>query len=465
MTIATKQYAENIDFSNLDSHIGDEVMNAIELTHAIFPHFPKLNIVGSYSGYKNLTKARRQMIVGVMCVIFENDGRYDILINDKTFSHQTVAAVFSRINEQAPLFNPQGCRSISGCAFHEIGHILDKLVAVSKDKIIRRIFRQFHNKQDSSVMANALSGYANTTTSEFIAEAWSEYMANPTPRELATKVALRVIELYQAKYNDFSENAYNNFKTQQLSKQAKSLSTKTNPEPKQETTNEAAELALKIMNDFTNGHPTLFNGKEYRDFIKEHMTLKELRDLARKFYIPLHTKDTKVLLANWITKQIVAFAAHRLNVIEAPDFFQHHELMQAQKAQNTTIETTQEPKNNTSLTIEAINACETREEIYDILITAKKKELIEFVKLFGIYVEAYKGLKALQKIARYCAAKILIIREHEQQQKQQKQEPPTCIYIDPVVYVDKHQQICIDFEATNRKAIATILQGKLVNPR
>ena len=117
------------------------------------------------------------------------------------------------------------------------------------------------------------------------------------------------------------------------------------------------------------------------------------------------------------------------------------------------------------LTVEAINACETREEIYNILITAKKKELIEFVKLFGIYVEAYKGLKTLQKIATYCAAKILIIREHEQRQKQQTQKAPTYISIAPVVYVDKHQQICIDFEATNRIAIKTILQGKLVNPK
>ena len=87
------------------------------------------------------------------------------------------------------------------------------------------------------------------------------------------------------------------------------------------------------------------------------------------------------------------------------------------------------------------------------------------MKLFGIYVEAYKGLKTLQKIARYCAAKILIIREHEQRQKQQKQEPPTCISIATVVYVDKRRQICIDFRATNRKAIATILQGKIVNPK
>ncbi len=401
---------------------------------------------------------------------------------------------------------------------------------------------------------------------------------------------------------------------------------------------ETAELALKIINEFTNNLPTSFNGTEYYDFIKDNMTLKELRERCNQFHIPWQVKDKKTTLAFRCTDAICHYAVHSLKIVQEPWGFQdevicdvcsmynkrdasiehfkkmvnglteesiqtvykrlwikftprsnsaesitktelinnlvdeyakisdwahinaalydakttrqefldllnestnagltysfnpkkkytreraikihldsfdelrtspkckawrdetHYEptKVNEQETENTPApvednkpaetpkikpekpadiaeKKTEKPapssrksEKKTLLTVEAINACETREEIYDILITAKKKELIEFVKLFGIYVEAYKGLKALQKIARYCAAKILIIREHEQQQKQRKQEPPTCISIDPVVYVDKRQQICIDFEATNRKAIATILQGKLVNPR
>ena len=410
-----------------------------------------------------------------------------------------------------------------------------------------------------------------------------------------------------------------------------------NPESKQETTNETAELALKIINEFTNNMPASFNGTEYYAFINNHMTSKELGKLCDQFLIPWKAKDKKATLAFRLTDAICHYV-HSLKIVQAPWGFQnqvicdvcsmynkhdasiehfkemvnglteesiqtvykrlrirftpspnpaesttkaelinnlvdkyakisnwahinaalydakttrqefidllnestnagltyalnpikkytreraikihldsfdklrtspeckawrdetHYEptKVNEQETENTPApvednKPAETPKINPEksadieekktdkpasssrksekkslLTVEAINACETREEIYDILITAKKKELIEFVKLFGIYVEAYKGLKTLQKMAKYCAAKILIIREHEQRQKQQTQKAPTYISIAPVVYVDKHQQICIDFEATNRRTIKTILQGKLVNPK
>ena len=44
-------------------------------------------------------------------------------------------------------------------------------------------------------MSQELSEYANANLFEFIAEAWSEYRNNPSPRPLANEVGDRIVEI------------------------------------------------------------------------------------------------------------------------------------------------------------------------------------------------------------------------------------------------------------------------------
>ena len=97
------------------------------------------------------------------------------------------------------------------------------------------------------------------------------------------------------------------------------------------------------------------------------------------------------------------------------------------------------------LTLDTVNVCETPDELRDILMTAKKAEVIDFVKQFGIDLRLYKGLNTLDKIATFCATKILVIHEHKQRtplivQPEQKVTPKT--------HTDKRGQIVIDFDST-----------------
>ena len=259
--------------------------------------------------------------------------------------------------------------------------------------------------------------------------------------------------------------------------------------------------AMKEINKFTTGCPSLFKFIEYRDFIKKNKKLNELRELASKFHIQWSLRHNKTMLASAIADTVDKLATYYFEVVEPslnqeqpteiPAATQEPEIARASdtgdfvpsqlngvEIQRDTDTITQ-PENNppakptdylswknpgdkptkkSLLTLDAINACETREEIYDILMTAKKKGIVEFVKKYGISLVHLKGLNTTQKVATYCAAKILIIRNHYEREKQKIQTqiqegtygPVLQQYIYPVTYVNKKQQITIDFEATEK---------------
>ena len=50
-----------------------------------------------------------------------------------------------------------------------------------------------------------LSKYAMTNLKEFVAEAWSEYLNNPNPRELASHVGEMIKAEYEARYKKSGE--------------------------------------------------------------------------------------------------------------------------------------------------------------------------------------------------------------------------------------------------------------------
>ena len=91
-------------------------------------------------------------------------------------------------------FHPKGCGETASVVYHEIGHMLDSLCAMNESAEFKSYFRRF----DASAVRRELSEYATTSSKEFIAEAFSEYMCNPTPRPIARTIGEMIDRQYAA---------------------------------------------------------------------------------------------------------------------------------------------------------------------------------------------------------------------------------------------------------------------------
>ncbi len=89
-------------------------------------------------------------------------------------------------------YHPKGTASPKATFDHECGHQLDALLNIIED----REFRLFRNKLADEYIAENLSRYALDHDAELIAEAWSEYLNNPKPREIASFVGKLILKKY-----------------------------------------------------------------------------------------------------------------------------------------------------------------------------------------------------------------------------------------------------------------------------
>ena len=99
-------------------------------------------------------------------------------------------------------FHPEGCDTVRSVLDHEIGHQIDDLLDLWDSPEIAKLYRSMTNDE----MTQALSEYAwnNSNpieTREFVAEAWSEYMNNPSPRPVAKQVG----EIIEEEYRKFKQ--------------------------------------------------------------------------------------------------------------------------------------------------------------------------------------------------------------------------------------------------------------------
>lgn len=94
-------------------------------------------------------------------------------------------------------FHPVGTENIRSVLDHEVGHMLDNLLDISKDKEVIKIFKSMTLDE----IENNLSRYSYDNTNketirEFIAEGYAEYCNNPNPRKVATSIG----EIIERKY-------------------------------------------------------------------------------------------------------------------------------------------------------------------------------------------------------------------------------------------------------------------------
>ncbi|MBQ9369546.1 MAG: hypothetical protein IJU10_00555 [Clostridia bacterium] len=88
--------------------------------------------------------------------------------------------------------SPQGCDKPISVVYHEIGHLLDYLLSINEDPAFMNYYESFSKDE----IRRNVSYYAATNAREFFAEAFAEYMCNPSPR----KVARQIGEYIEKKY-------------------------------------------------------------------------------------------------------------------------------------------------------------------------------------------------------------------------------------------------------------------------
>ena len=89
-------------------------------------------------------------------------------------------------------FHPVGCNSSDSVTYHEIGHLIDFSIGLSKNPE----FLRYYNSIPTYEKKRGLSEYALTNEAEFVAEAFAEAMCNPTPRPIARQVMRYMDDLY-----------------------------------------------------------------------------------------------------------------------------------------------------------------------------------------------------------------------------------------------------------------------------
>jgi hypothetical protein len=121
-------------------------------------------------------------------------------VNATMFNPKRVAATRTSMRmEVLSGFHPKGAASVKASVVHELGHCMDEEITrvfgstwTSKTDALYQPFK----KLSPSAQREALSEYASKEykrlgalpQTEFLAEAWSEYICNPKPRPIAVKV-------------------------------------------------------------------------------------------------------------------------------------------------------------------------------------------------------------------------------------------------------------------------------------
>ncbi len=80
--------------------------------------------------------------------------------------------------------HPVGCDTVKSVFDHEIAHQIDRATGLKTNTEMRNLY----NSLTAAEIKEGLSGYANDSIGEFIAEGYAEYLNNPAPREIATKI-------------------------------------------------------------------------------------------------------------------------------------------------------------------------------------------------------------------------------------------------------------------------------------
>lgn len=139
-----------------------------------------------------LISNHKDYIATAMCAF----GLFDAILLDKNDYNDYAYTEFitQLLANEAEGYHPKGCHTPESVVYHELGHLLDDMCGLSDNAE----FKTYYKSLTVGDMNYGLSEYACTSDKEFIAEAFSEYMCNPTPRPIASKVVELLNKAYLA---------------------------------------------------------------------------------------------------------------------------------------------------------------------------------------------------------------------------------------------------------------------------
>ena len=101
-----------------------------------------------------------------------------------------------RMENTANGYHPIGCESFESMIDHEFGHLLDTTYNIrSADTEFAKLLSDI----DMNDIKNTLAEYATVNPDELIAEAWSSYVNNPDPGEIAEKIGSIIVDASKKK--------------------------------------------------------------------------------------------------------------------------------------------------------------------------------------------------------------------------------------------------------------------------
>lgn len=201
--------AKHSDFSGLDKNFVKTLCNELERHYKIFSCSPSLDFIGTSATYKQIRKRAYNMkkapsYNALMAAHWTGQGVLMLTMNINNFNPEEYENEIKILkSQQEDKFHPLNCPPVEAIIHHELGHILHYYIngknndrQANNDDFIVRVYRHLHSKKNPEPMTQAVSRYANQSISEFIAEAWAEYMTSPEPRETATIIGDRLVKLY-----------------------------------------------------------------------------------------------------------------------------------------------------------------------------------------------------------------------------------------------------------------------------
>ena len=204
-----KLIAKHSDFSGLDKNFVKTLCDELDRYYKIFSCCPSLDFIGTSATYKQIRKRAYNMkkapsYNALMAAHWDGQGILMLTMNINNFNPEEYENEIKILkSQQEDNFHPLNCPPVEAIIHHELGHILHYYIngknndrQANNDDFIVRVYRHLHSKKNPEPMTQAVSRYANQSISEFIAEAWAEYMTSPEPRETATIIGDRLVKLY-----------------------------------------------------------------------------------------------------------------------------------------------------------------------------------------------------------------------------------------------------------------------------
>ncbi len=167
----------------------------------------KLEVAESSGMFKPTRVSGRTLAQSSFGASSEKYGVQGISVNEKFGkSAKTIKAVIEKSIQMK--WSPEGTGSVKALIDHELGHQIDNLIGARNNNTIQKLYNDIDAKGGATAMADSLSRYAHQRSghnknrySEFIAEAWSEYRNNQTPRQTAKQVGQEIERLYNERGN------------------------------------------------------------------------------------------------------------------------------------------------------------------------------------------------------------------------------------------------------------------------